>query len=287
MVVQAVSRTTLKKSSDTFALMVPGGGLGDVSSCTSQYPQPPTVWGSQDAGVCSADDCNHLAPELKEGCLWRFGWFSDAQNPNRVNFEQVECPAALTAKSGCCRNDEQLQLASVPTESSSSLPPPTPPTPPPPTFGKSPVSTNVRIAVAACVPLVAILIVVAAYWFLRRRRRELNKMAKTDIKSFVDILPGTPQPELAAQSENADLRTQELYPVYIQEADNKSLHELNATVVHELEITQKFEKTRGSRRSPITTYDKPLPSFPSELQGSVLAKDLGVTPGRDDHKRRR
>ncbi|KAL8858793.1 MAG: hypothetical protein Q9178_004710 [Gyalolechia marmorata] len=234
MVVQAVSRTTLKESSDTFDLMDLWTGL-------------------------------------------------------QVNFEQVECPAALTAKTGCSRNDEQLQLASVPTKSSSSLPPPTPPPPPPPSpaFRKSPMSTNVRIAVAGCVPLVATLAVVAAYWCLRRRRTELNKMAKTDIKSLVDVLPGTPQPELAAQSENADLRKQELYPVYIQEVDNKSLHEVNATVVHELEITPKIEKMRCNRRSPVTTYDKPLPSLPSELQGSVFAKDLGVTPGRGDDTRRR
>ena len=112
-------------------------------------------------------------------------------------------------------------------------------------------------------------------------------MAKTDIKSLVDILPGIPQPELAAQSENADLRTQELYPVYIQEVDNTSLHEVNATVVHELETPPKIETMRGNRRSRVTTYDKPWPSLPSGLQGSVFAKDLGVPPGRGDDKRRR
>ncbi|KAL8756841.1 MAG: hypothetical protein Q9199_002651 [Rusavskia elegans] len=84
---------------------IPGGGLGGVNSCMDQSSKPATFWGSQTLGLSSAGDCDRLAPALKDGCLWRFGWFAGAQKPS-VDFEHVKYPAAITANTGCSRNDE-------------------------------------------------------------------------------------------------------------------------------------------------------------------------------------
>lgn len=46
-----------------------------------------------------------MPSSLVAGCQFRFDWFEGADNPG-VTFEQVQCPAEITAKSGCTRDDD-------------------------------------------------------------------------------------------------------------------------------------------------------------------------------------
>jgi hypothetical protein len=57
--------------------------------------------------VHSRSDCENFPQALKAGCLWRFDWFGGADNP-AVTFKQVACPAAITAKSGCTRQNDVI-----------------------------------------------------------------------------------------------------------------------------------------------------------------------------------
>ncbi|KAK8104210.1 endoglucanase type K [Apiospora kogelbergensis] len=86
---------------------MPGGGVGLFNACTNQYGAPPNGWGAQYGGVSSRSACDSFPEKLKAGCYWRFDWFAGADNPE-VTFKQVACPAALTAKSGCSRNNDAI-----------------------------------------------------------------------------------------------------------------------------------------------------------------------------------
>lgn len=55
----------------------------------------------------SRADCDHFPEALKPGCYWRFDWFQGADNP-AVSFKQVACPAAITSKSGCARQNDAI-----------------------------------------------------------------------------------------------------------------------------------------------------------------------------------
>ncbi|KAL8674350.1 MAG: hypothetical protein Q9168_001210 [Polycauliona sp. 1 TL-2023] len=256
MVVQAVSVTS----------SIPGGGLGDTSSCTEQYSTDSIFWGSQSQGFSSVADCDRLPRALKDGCLWRFGWFAGAQNPS-VNFEQVTCPAALTAKSGCSRADEQQQLASDPRGPSTSFSPPPPSSP----SSKSKESINLIIALAVCVPFLSCVSAMGIYWFCRRRGTNVVNLPKQGVKGLKEeIFPEAQQPELGGRSENADLCTQELSPAYVQEVDTRNVHEFDAVVVGELEINPSVDAVLGSRRGAMIQHDKPLPSLPAEFEGNPV-----------------
>ncbi|KAI9024662.1 endo-glucanase RCE3 [Hyaloraphidium curvatum] len=88
--------------SGQFDLMMPGGGLGIFDGCSAQFGVDANTWGARYGGVSSDSQCSVLPSVLQPGCHWRFGWFMGADNPN-VRYQQVVCPAALTAKSGCSR----------------------------------------------------------------------------------------------------------------------------------------------------------------------------------------
>lgn len=88
--------------SNHFDLMIPGGGVGLFDGCTPEFGGIP---GAQYGGVSSRAECDQMPEKLKAGCYWRFDWFLNADNPN-LTFEQVKCPAALTAISGCVRQDD-------------------------------------------------------------------------------------------------------------------------------------------------------------------------------------
>jgi hypothetical protein len=89
---------------------IPGGGVGIFNGCTTEWGAPSSGWGAQYGGVTAASDCAALPEALQAGCEWRFGWFEGADNPT-VSFEQVACPAALTANTGCVRADDSSFLA--------------------------------------------------------------------------------------------------------------------------------------------------------------------------------
>ncbi|PQE04355.1 glycoside hydrolase family 45 protein [Rutstroemia sp. NJR-2017a BBW] len=123
MIVQATN-TGGDLGSNQFDLAIPGGGFGIFNACSNQYGTPSGGWGNQYGGVSSRSQCDSFPAALKAGCYWRFDWFQNADNPS-VSFQQVACPAALTAKSGCVRandaiNEQPTGPSAVPTWTSGS-----------------------------------------------------------------------------------------------------------------------------------------------------------------------
>ena len=78
--------------------------MGVFDSCTNEWGTPSAGWGAQYGGISSGFPCDAFPKALQDGCYWRFDWFGGANNPN-VSFTQVECPAAITEKTGCVRAD--------------------------------------------------------------------------------------------------------------------------------------------------------------------------------------
>ncbi|KAI8802993.1 RlpA-like double-psi beta-barrel-protein domain-containing protein-containing protein [Cladochytrium replicatum] len=85
-----------------FDLQIPGGGLGIFDGCSQQFNVDANTWGQRYGGVASLADCSKLPAALQAGCKWRFGWFMGADNP-AATFQEIKCPAELTALSGCAR----------------------------------------------------------------------------------------------------------------------------------------------------------------------------------------
>ncbi|TVY40757.1 putative endoglucanase type K [Lachnellula subtilissima] len=88
-------------------MIMPGGGFGIFNGCTAEWGTPSTGWGQQYGGISARTDCDAFPDKLKAACYWRFDWFGNSDNPG-VTFEQVACPAALTAKSGCVRASDAI-----------------------------------------------------------------------------------------------------------------------------------------------------------------------------------
>lgn len=121
MIVQATN-TGGDLGSNQFDLAIPGGGVGIFNACTDEWNAPSSGWGAQYGGI-STNTCSTFPKALQPGCGFRFDWFENADNPE-MEFERVECPAAITAKSGCKRADDGSQaypsIASAAAASSSS-----------------------------------------------------------------------------------------------------------------------------------------------------------------------
>lgn len=106
MIVQATN-TGGDLGSNQFDLAIPGGGVGIFNACTDEWNAPASGWGAQYGGI-STNTCSAFPKALQPGCGFRFDWFENADNPE-MEFERVECPAAITAKSGCKRADDGTQ----------------------------------------------------------------------------------------------------------------------------------------------------------------------------------
>ncbi|KAH0385003.1 glycoside hydrolase family 45 protein, partial [Aureobasidium melanogenum] len=106
MIVQATN-TGGDLGSNQFDLAIPGGGVGIFNACTDEWNAPSSGWGAQYGGI-STNTCSAFPKALQPGCGFRFDWFENADNPE-MEFERVECPAAITAKSGCKRADDGSQ----------------------------------------------------------------------------------------------------------------------------------------------------------------------------------
>ena len=104
MIVQ-VTNTGSDLGGGHFDLQIPGGGVGIFNGCQAQYNSGPDGWGSRYGGVSSASQCSTLPSDLQPGCNFRYTWFKNADNPSH-NFVRVKCPAAITAKTGCIRSDD-------------------------------------------------------------------------------------------------------------------------------------------------------------------------------------
>ncbi|KAH7313760.1 endoglucanase-5 [Stachybotrys elegans] len=88
MIVQATN-TGGDLGENHFDILIPGGGYGGIP-------------GAQYGGVSSREECSQMPAPLVAGCQWRFDWFQGADNPD-MTFEEVQCPGAITAISGCVR----------------------------------------------------------------------------------------------------------------------------------------------------------------------------------------
>ncbi|KAH0004496.1 glycoside hydrolase family 45 protein, partial [Aureobasidium melanogenum] len=106
MIVQATN-TGGDLGSNQFDLAIPGGGVGIFNACTDEWNAPSSGWGAQYGGI-STNTCSAFPKALQPGCGFRFDWFENADNPE-MEFERVECPAAITTKSGCKRADDGSQ----------------------------------------------------------------------------------------------------------------------------------------------------------------------------------
>ena len=84
-----------------FDLQMPGGGFGIFDGCTSQFGNSYS-WGQQYGGISQRLECSNLPAVLRSGCLWRFDWFGNADNPT-MRFKPVTCPTVLTANTNCIR----------------------------------------------------------------------------------------------------------------------------------------------------------------------------------------
>ena len=127
MIVQALN-TGGDLGNNQFDLAIPGGGVGIFNGCTAEWKAPSGGWGQVYGGL-TTNSCASLPAALQPGCNFRFGWMMGADNPT-VQFEQVACPAELTAKSGCKRSDDTTEPApsggagAAPPASSAAAPPP-------------------------------------------------------------------------------------------------------------------------------------------------------------------
>lgn len=101
MIVQ-VTNTGGDLGENHFDITIPGGGVGLFNGCSKQFNAPTDGWGARYGGVSTRAQCDTLPASLRPGCQWRFDWFMGADNPN-VTFKTVQCPAALTANTGCSR----------------------------------------------------------------------------------------------------------------------------------------------------------------------------------------
>jgi len=101
MVVQ-VTNTGGDLGQNHFDIQIPGGGVGLFNGCKPQWGAPDNGWGAQYGGVSSEAECQQLPAQIRDGCIWRFQWFQNADNPS-VDFQQVACPAELTQRSLCSR----------------------------------------------------------------------------------------------------------------------------------------------------------------------------------------
>jgi hypothetical protein len=101
MVVQ-VTNTGGDLRSNHFDIAMPGGGVGAFpDGCAKQFNN---AWmGNQYGGYWARDQCNNLPPgQFRDGCIFRFDWFQNADNPT-VEFREVACPQAMIDRTHCAR----------------------------------------------------------------------------------------------------------------------------------------------------------------------------------------
>lgn len=132
-------------SAELSLYQVPGGNTTSVDGCAKQYGVDQSVFGQRMEGVSSSNDCANLPEALRAGCQWRFDWLQDASFPrylistvgytmhpaltlHSANFKRVVCPAEITAKSNCVRNDDKRLASGESTSAAHSLSPSLPPT---------------------------------------------------------------------------------------------------------------------------------------------------------------
>lgn len=108
MIVQAINIGNI--SNDQFDLLIPGGGVGQLNACNTQWGGSVDLGSTyggllsecKDDTTCMKQKCQSVygsMPALLAGCNWFTGWFGSADNPSLV-YKQVSCPSQITSKSG-------------------------------------------------------------------------------------------------------------------------------------------------------------------------------------------
>ncbi|KAF4556070.1 Endoglucanase type K-like protein [Elsinoe fawcettii] len=128
-----------------FDLAIPGGGLGIFDGCSKSVPA--AAQGQRYGGISDASQCSSWGA-LSGGCNFRFRWFQNADNPT-IDWKRVACPAELTARTGCKRDDDSsaapAPAAPAPAPSSSSYVAPAETTP----AASAPASTTASDIISA------------------------------------------------------------------------------------------------------------------------------------------
>ena len=99
MIVQATN-TGWDLGDNHFDIAMPGSGQGIFHGCSQQYIN--YQGGSLFGGVSNVSACYALPNRLVRGCVWRFNWFMNADNP-KVFFKEEVCPQELTSITKCRR----------------------------------------------------------------------------------------------------------------------------------------------------------------------------------------
>lgn len=102
MVVQ-ITNTGGDLGANHFDIAIPGGGQGMFSGCAVQYND--YRGGQLYGGIRSRNECGLLPKQQQKGCLWRFDWFMNADNPS-ISATKIKCPKAITDVSKCKRLSE-------------------------------------------------------------------------------------------------------------------------------------------------------------------------------------
>ncbi len=94
MIVQVINNGGV--AGDQFDLLIPGGGVGALNGCATQWGVSNSDLGAQYGGFlagcngstsCVQQKCQTIfgdKPDLLAGCNWFLGWFGAADNPNMV-----------------------------------------------------------------------------------------------------------------------------------------------------------------------------------------------------------
>jgi hypothetical protein len=97
-----ITNTGSDVGSGQFDLQIPGGGVGIFDGCSKQWGGS-YKWGQRYGGVGSAAECSGIPTDLQAGCKFRFDYIGD--NPP-ISYKSGKCPAEITAKTNCKRNDD-------------------------------------------------------------------------------------------------------------------------------------------------------------------------------------
>ena len=114
----------------------------------------------------------------------------------------------------------------------------------------------------------------AVYWSMKRPRKTVNQAIEKDRQVPPAILPHDNGPQVPGRWENADLHTQEMSPIDIQEAEVININKADAVSGHKPGTGPARVESYGCKRWSIIKYQKPLPKLPHELEGNVVCQEL-------------
>jgi hypothetical protein len=110
MIIQVVNNGGVE--ANQFDLLIPGGGVGALNACSTQWGTTTTTELGETYGGflkgcngdtgCVQNKCNTVfagKTDLLEGCTWFLGWFHAADNPT-LQYKAVSCPSDFNSVMG-------------------------------------------------------------------------------------------------------------------------------------------------------------------------------------------